>query len=202
MAWTAPATAVAGTGLTAAWLNTNVRDNMLETAAATATAAGDIIYADGANSMGSRLAIGGARSILISDGGVPKWRTVVSAAGNSTAFTLTATSFTDLDALGGEAISVTTTTGTAALVMMHARVSNATAGSLTYVSYSISGATTAAAGVGKALYFESSSANDVAAFGYADYVALTTGVNTFELQGQVNAGTGTIQYTEITVVPL
>jgi len=73
MAWTPPALFVANTVLTAAQLNAQVVNNILETAAATAAAAGDLIYADAANSMGSRLAIGAAGLQLTSSGTVPQW---------------------------------------------------------------------------------------------------------------------------------
>lgn len=49
MAWTAPGTAVGNTLLTAAFWNTHVRDNMLETAPAKATQAGQIFHATGPN---------------------------------------------------------------------------------------------------------------------------------------------------------
>ena len=51
MAWTAPRTWVVGEVLTAALLNTHLRDNMLETAPAKAATAGDVFYADDANSL-------------------------------------------------------------------------------------------------------------------------------------------------------
>lgn len=53
--WTAPRTWVASAILTAAQLNTHVRDNLLETAVAKVTTAGDIAQATGANAL-ARLA--------------------------------------------------------------------------------------------------------------------------------------------------
>ena len=55
MAWTAPATVITGDLLTAALWNAQVRDDMLETAPAKATAAGDTFYATAANAL-ARLA--------------------------------------------------------------------------------------------------------------------------------------------------
>lgn len=63
MAWTTPRTYTTGELVTAAILNTHVRDNLLETAPAKVTTAGDIIVATGANGI-KRLGIGGAASLL------------------------------------------------------------------------------------------------------------------------------------------
>lgn len=63
MAWTTPRTYTTGELVTAAILNTHVRDNLLETAPAKVTTAGDIIVATGANEI-KRLGIGGAASLL------------------------------------------------------------------------------------------------------------------------------------------
>ncbi len=51
IAWTAPRTWVANDILTAAQLNAHVRDNLLETAVAKATAAGEVPYATAANAL-------------------------------------------------------------------------------------------------------------------------------------------------------
>ena len=56
MAWTAPMTFVAGTVLTAAQLNTYLRDNMLETAPAKASARGQLFVATAANAIAARIA--------------------------------------------------------------------------------------------------------------------------------------------------
>ncbi len=72
MAWTTPKTFTAGNVLTAADLNTHLRDNLNETSAAQVTTAGDITHADAANSM-VRLGIGGAGAVLTSDGNTPTW---------------------------------------------------------------------------------------------------------------------------------
>ena len=74
MAWTTPRTFVSLETVTAAIFNTHLRDNLLETSAATATTAGDLVYADAANSMGSRLGIGAAHGLLVSTGSAPVWR--------------------------------------------------------------------------------------------------------------------------------
>ena len=73
MSWSAPRTWTLGETVTAALMNTHIRDNLLETCPATVTTAGDITYADAANSMGSRLGIGAANTILTSSGSAPTW---------------------------------------------------------------------------------------------------------------------------------
>ena len=75
MAWTAPATTTVGQVVTAAFWNTQIRDNFLETSAATAVAAGDLMYADAGNSMGSRVGIGASGTVLVSNGSAPTWAT-------------------------------------------------------------------------------------------------------------------------------
>lgn len=59
MAWTAPRTWVVGEILTASALNTHLRDNLLETAVAKVTTAGDIVQATAANAL-ARLGMSGA----------------------------------------------------------------------------------------------------------------------------------------------
>lgn len=72
MAWTAPATAVANTFLTAAFWNTQVRDNLLETAPAKAAVAGDTFYATAANAI-ARLPAGANGSLSQMAAGIPSW---------------------------------------------------------------------------------------------------------------------------------
>ena len=137
MAWTTPKTFTAGSVLTAAELNTHLRDNLNETSPATAAAAGDIVYADAANSMGSRLAIGSANSVLVSTGSAPVWRDVGNQDGNSSAFDFTNSSYLALDGVtggtAGAAISVTVTTGTLAIVWIRCFMSNDTLGAISYL---------------------------------------------------------------------
>ncbi len=206
MTWNAPRTWVTAETVTAALMNAEIRDNFLETSAATVTTAGDLAYADAANSMGSRLAIGAATTHLVSDGSAPVWRNVatdVDTAGQ----TGVGTSFLPLSDMGGSGfgfaadIEVALTTGTVALVMWSALLSNDTGGSNTYVSYSVSGATTRAASIDHQIRYESSNASDVAHFGRSDLATgLTAGSNTFTLEGRVSADTGSIARPEIAVI--
>jgi hypothetical protein len=183
-------------------MNAQIRDNLLETSAATVTTAGDIAYADATNSMGSRVGIGAANSHLVSTGSAPVWRAIetdVDAASN----TDTGTSYTKLGAGWGFAaeIEVTLTTGTAALVLFKANLSNSSAGANTFLSYSVSGATTVAADDGFGIRYESSNADDIAGFGGFDLRrGLTAGSNVFTLEGKVASGTGTIHRPEIAVI--
>lgn len=66
MAWTSPRTWVSGESLTAALLNTHVRDNENETAPAKVTTKGDIVAATAANTI-ARVAIGSDGAILVAD---------------------------------------------------------------------------------------------------------------------------------------
>ncbi len=205
MAWTAPRTWVTGETVTAALMNAHIKDNLLETSAATATTAGDLVYADAANSMGSRLAIGGSNTHLVSDGSAPVWREIATDADNGSG-DFGDTTFDTLDNLaGGFAFTgeteVTVTTGTEALVLFKCLLSNDTAGQRTVLSYSVSGATTSSATANRSISYESGAANDSAEFGSFElHSGLTAGSNTFTLAGRVTANTGTITRPEIAVI--
>lgn len=73
--WTAPRTWVANEIVTAALLNTHVRDNLLETAVAKVTTAGDSVYATDANAL-SRLAAGTAGQYYTQGASAPVWATL------------------------------------------------------------------------------------------------------------------------------
>lgn len=75
MSWTSPKTWVTGSVVTASELNTHLRDNLLETASAKVTTAGDLAYATGANALG-RLGIGSAGQHLTVSGSAPSWSTL------------------------------------------------------------------------------------------------------------------------------
>lgn len=196
MAWTLPRTWVTGENVTAAIMNTHVRNNFLETSPATAVAAGDIIYADGPNSMGGRLAKN-ASGILMMDpagGGIaPVWRGAVldddSGTGASAGL-----SYSNLGTGWGFAAEITVgvETGVRALVHFSAWLSNSAAGTETYMSYAVSGATTIASSDIRGIAFRSDPAGNRAAFGNYDYPTLNAGFNIFTLQGKVGGGTGTI----------
>lgn len=183
MAWTAPRTWVTGETPTAAIFNTHVRDNFNQF---------DSITASG---------------IWVSDGSGPTARFPSATEGNGSAFTFTNTSYLDLDAVtggtAGSAISVSVATDTKALVLFRAKLTNDTSGAITILAYRISGATTSASSDADALFYEASAANDTISVGTFDFATgLTNGTNVFELQARVTAGTGTLQRTELFVLPL
>lgn len=207
MAWTAPRTWVTSETVTAGIMNTHVRDNLLETAAATAAAAGDLVYADAANSMGSRLAHPGTGSYLVSDASNGlAWRSVgydENYSDASTSQAITSTSYTSLGAPAVNFPSVTLTTGTNALVFVSAfRVSNDTAGQSVRVAFSVSGATTTAAQDSLAAQHESGSADDLGSPAVMRSISLTAGSNTFQMEAMVTGGTGTIARPRILVMAL
>ena len=79
MPWTAPRTYVTAEVVTAAILNTDLRDNMLETAPATVTTEGDLLYATGANALARRPV--GTIAEFLHGGDTPAWGTEL---GNAT----------------------------------------------------------------------------------------------------------------------
>lgn len=174
MAWTAPMTAVAGSVFTAAQFNQSIRDNLLETAPANATAISQYFVADAPNSIVARLAA--TASVLTSQ-------------------TTTSTSYTDLGTPGP---AVTVATGTMALVVVHSSTSNSGTGS-TRMAYNISGATTLAAsddrGMGNA------NTDITVASSVSLETGLTPGNNTFTAQYRVASGTGTFVSRRIVVLP-
>lgn len=205
MAWTAPRTWVTAETVTAAHMNAHIRDNLLESSAATATTAGDIVYADAANSMGSRLGIGAAHGLLASTGAAPVWR-IPGIDTDTASKTFTETSYTSLanfaaTPFSGE-VEVTVTTGTLALVLHGSAMANTTAGASTLLSFSVSGATTTAASDNWAYAYDSSVASDVLTAATFYMPTLTAGSNTFTLEARVSAGTGSLQNPRIAVIPL
>lgn len=179
MAWTTPMTATANSALTAAQWNTHVRDNLLETAPAIASAAGRLIVTDGANSIAERVI---DQQII------------------TTSQTTTSSAFTDLATPGP---TVTVTTGTKALVFASCQMSNSQSNSVTQMSVAVSGSTTIAASQSDDLY------NDGLGAGNANrgtvailFDTLNAGSNTFKMQYRVNAGTGTFYDRTLIVMAL
>lgn len=210
MAWTAPRTWVTGEVVTAAQLNTHLRDNLLETSAATAVAAGDLILANAANSMGSRLAIGSAGTRLVSTGSSPVWRGTGGLIGDATytAATPFPTSFQALNSAtwgSGTQVQVTLATSTDAVVHYGARfVQHPTIGQNVQISYQVTGATTIPASNAWGTADESDPGGTLNNAGRSHFVsALTAGSNIFTLNALVsNAVAGTISYPWIVVEAL
>ncbi len=76
MSWTAPRTWVTAETVTAAIMNTHVRDNLLETAPAKAAAAGDIFYATAANTVGVLTQPGDTHFMLRGGASAPSWTAI------------------------------------------------------------------------------------------------------------------------------
>lgn len=180
MAYSTPLTAVANAVLTAAQWNASVRDDILETSPAKATAAGRIYVSTGVNAIAER---------------------VPSVARVESSQTTTSTAFTDLATTGP---AVTVTSGVRAIVFISAEMSNNTASGATVMSYDISGATTLAASADKSLRSESSGTGvDHRGTAVMMHASLTAGSNTFTAKYAVGSGgTGTFLRREIMVIPL
>lgn len=182
MAWTAPMTAVSGSVYTAAQFNQFVRDNLNETGPAKAATAGSYFAVDGVNSIAERTPSG----LLDTDSG-----------------STTSTSFTDLDAPALAGPSVTVTTGSSAIVVVHGTMSNSGAGA-SRMAYDISGASTVAAADNRGVGIFGVAGTGLVAGTTVLHAAgsLTPGSNTFTAKYRVSSGTGTFSSRRIAVFPL
>lgn len=179
MAWTAPITWVGGAVPTAALLNAQLRDNLLETMPAKATTEGSIFVATGVNTITER----SVEFARISDDE-----------------TTASTSYTNLATTGPE---VTATTGTKAVVFHSCGMKNTVTDAQTMMSWAISGATTRAALDSISVFQGGSDTDNRASGGMMDYVTnLTPGSNTFTAKYRVTAGTGSFNNRFIAVIPL
>jgi hypothetical protein len=207
MSWNVPRTWITSEVVTAAMMNSHVRDNFLETAAATANAAGDIVYADEANSMGSKLAMGAPPAHLSHDGSDLVWRRPATDS-RSDAVAGGAAGF--YRSLGGvnwyndaNEVTVSLTTGTNVLLFIKGMMSNDTAAATTIIGYTVGGATTVTATSTRAIHYKSAAAGDQspmmgAAFWHG---GLTAGTNVFTLVAYVSSTSGTISNPALIVVP-
>jgi hypothetical protein len=179
MAWSSPMTAVANAALTAAQWNTHVRDNLLETAPAKATSAGQIFVATGANSIAART-IGKNRI--------------------DTTQTTTSSSYVDLATIGP---TVTVTTSTRAIAIITAQMNASVAGNYCVAGCEVSGATSISPDDAESLNIESgSNFMDMRASALVFYDTLNPGSNTFRMKYLVSGSTGTFQRRILTVIPL
>jgi len=180
MAYSTPLTAVSNATLTAAQWNASVRDNLLETAPAKATAAGRIFVTTGANAIAER---------------VPSTNAVSATEGT------TSTTYTDLTTVGP---TVSVTTGTSALVAITSGMTQSAVGGYCNVSVVISGASSIAAGT-SVLNFRSGATNQqMVASHFSMMTGLTAGTNTFKMQYNAGAagGTATFFNRQLVVIPL
>lgn len=181
MAWTAPFTAVAGVTFTAAMWNAGLRDDMLETMPAKATAAGQAFATTGPNAIAARVP---TRAVI------------------ATAETTASTSLVDLTTPGP---AITLTTGASAIYMISSFVQNATATQGGVISVAVSGATTIAANANRVLRVMSTTAGENSKLTYIGMFdgSLNAGSNTFTAKYAVpNSGTASFSTRELMVWPL
>lgn len=182
MSWTSPKTYTANSTLTAADLNTFLRDNMLECEPAKAQNPGGYFVSTGLNTIAERLP---------------------ACVYSSTAGTLTTVGspFRDLTT-GGVGPAVTVTTGAKAIVLLNVGMdSNLAAGSC-WTAYGITGATTLIASVDRSI----SARGAAAEYKGATFLqtGLTPGSNTFTMKYFAGAGTSSCDFLNrrIAVIPL
>jgi hypothetical protein len=168
LAWVTPPTFTSGAVLTAAQL-TILGNNLLETLPAKVTAAGQIGVGTAANAIAART----CPSNVV-----------------STSEAVNVTSYANISG-GTLGPTVTVTTGTFAFVFLGCNMFNNTGGAASYMSYAVTGATADAADDTRALYYESSNANDLIGFGNICFHTLVAGSNTFQAKYRVGAGTAT-----------
>jgi hypothetical protein len=180
MAWTSPMTASSGAVFTASQFNTNVRDNLNQTAPALVTAAGQILVSTAANALAAR---------------------VPTNAYISTSQTTASLSATDLATVGPV---VTVTTGTAAIVGISSFMSNNTAGDGPQISWAVTGASTIAAAVnGTAIFLVTSAGFNMTLGGVFLQTGLTAGSNIFTMKyNAAGGGTATFASRNLFVIPL
>jgi hypothetical protein len=184
MVWTAPKTFSANSALTAADLNTYLRDNFLETAPAIASTPGSYFITDTLNSVSERV----PQSAYVATSGSISTSPAVGTYG---------------DISGSVGPSVVVQTASRALVFLYCQGSHSAAHGTAYMSYAISGSTTFAPGGPNALNMSST----VAGMGQRWsaiilHDSLNPGANTFTAKYANNAtGTATWQDRRIAVLP-
>lgn len=174
-------TAVAGATFTAAAFNTNVRDNLNETAPAKATGPSQLFVSTGPNSIATR---------------------VPSQAYISTAETVpaSASAYSDLATVGP---LVSVVTGTIAIVFFSAEVSVATTNTAVAFSVAVSGASTLGASDAWRSVTDGIQAGNWVRSGMTHvFTGLTPGTNTFTLQYRSVVSGTSCRYREISVIPL
>lgn len=170
MAWSTPLTAVVNAALNASQWNASVRDNLAETAAARATApaagVGRWFISTGTNALAER---------LIQENAV------------ATAEATSSTTYTNLTTNGP--ILSTVLTGLAALVMISARLSHATANEQSWASFEVTGATTSISNDDRAIVQENPTIGNLSRQTACTLMSLTAGSNTFRMQYRSGAAT-------------
>ena len=208
MAWTAPATWLAGSTLTAAQLNEQVRDNSLaggpiyttealRDAAIPAPFEGQRAYITGSTVAAATGVITAVPTGIQTIYNGAAWVCVTPVgADTATVGTTTSLGFTATLTSGGTNPSVTLATGTTALIQVSA-VQLATGAASANVGVAVSGATTAAALTSYGTYSTSAAFNR-----HSDQwviTGLTAGTNTFTLQYITASGTASFGFRHLIV---
>ena len=209
MAWTAPSTFVAGAILTAASLNTNVRDNSLaggpiyatealRDAAITSPFEGQRAYITGsteAAATGSTTAVPTGIQTIYNG---TSWVCVTQVGALVvTSQTTTSTSYVDLATAGP---AVTLRTGTTALVNISALITADATSAVALMNFAVSGATTRAAVDTESAFVQSAAGSQQLALGRTQIISgLTAGINTFTTKYRVTASTGRFENRTINV---
>lgn len=181
MAWTTPPTFVSGAALTAAQLNILSAD-LNETAAAKATASGQMFVSTAANTLSAR---------------------TIAAATVLTQESTTSTTYADLATAGP---SVTVTSGVQSMVWFATHVSQSTATANTIASFEVSnvasGVYQGAADNWGVWYQPTAAGGGVRAASCLMLPALQAGSNTYKMKYRASAGTGSFQLRTIMVLPM
>lgn len=180
MAWTAPITFVANTGLTAAQLNTYLRDNMNETAPAKATTPGYHFVSTGPNAIAERA-----------------WESSFIDTSQGT----TSTTFVDLATVGPQ---VTIETGSKALWFINCFTAAPVANTARRASVEVTGASSIAASDNTGILHDvtSVSPNGVRTAACHMETGLTPGTNTFTMKYRSGGGTVNFVQRELIVIGL
>jgi hypothetical protein len=178
MAWSAPMTFADSTALTAGQLNAYLRDNLMETMVAKASNPGSMFVTTDTNQLTER---------------IPVSATVASAEGT------TSTTYADLFTPGP---AVTAATGSSALVVVSCLQWNNTANTNVYMSFAVSGDTTAAASDNNAFTISGNAAWQPWRGSMGSFITnLTHGNNTFTAKYRVNANGASFGDRSILVIP-
>lgn len=179
MTWTAPMTAVAGSVYTAAQWNTSIRDNLNETAVAKAQTVSGYSVVSGYNRLVQRTS---------------------GTASSDIAETTDSTSYTDLEADPGPALTLLTGSHVIVSIFGSGRTSGGTAA---WISFEISGATSQEAADTYAVQLHVTTGDQWRAGATFGLDTLTPGLNTFTMKYRVStSGTGTFSSRKIAVIPL
>lgn len=180
MAWTSPMTFADNNVLTAAQMNTHLRDNLLETAPAKATTnGGSFFVSQGPNRIEERIVKTDRKTFFE---------------------TTTSSTYSDLATSGP---SVQVVTGTAAIVMLASSLGNTVTGSSASMGFQISGYTSRDPQDSTSISVEGTTGNTDSTLSGTFYVTeLTPGINVFTTKYKCGADSGRFNNRFIGVIPL